>query len=360
MVTSQYRSRGSRDTDTDTDTRSSIDTALRDADALMEVGRWREAIDVLNAANRQGRDRELERALLRIRHDAFEQIDRGSSAQWPPIASAQGLSGCPPEVSPEDLDLTVFTNGIVGSGSLLVRGLIPPATVGRLVEGIDRAFAAYDSAERGSLTDDDAPWFDEFQPAPHQRKWSPDVRKFVRSGGGVFAADSPRVFFDLLEAVEQAGIPSLVRAYFGEEPALSVKKTTLRRVTTDRSDASWHQDGAFMGTNIRTVNLWLALTKCGDDAPGLDILPRRLGYIVETGTPGAMFEWAASSAKVVEAGEGIEVCRPSFEAGDALLFDHFFMHRTAVDSTMTKDRHGVEMWFFAPSLYPLKEIPLMV
>ena len=38
-----------------------------------------------------------------------------------------------------------------------------------------------------------------------------------------------------------------------------------------------------MGTDIRSVNLWMALSHCGDEAPGLDIVPRRLDHIVETG-----------------------------------------------------------------------------
>jgi hypothetical protein len=115
-----------------------------------------------------------------------------------------------------------------------------------------------------------------------------------------------------------------------------------------------------MGTDIRTVNLWLALSHCGDDAPGLDILPRRLDHIVQTGTPGAIFDWSASPAMVAQAAEGTPLRRPIFEPGDALLFDHLFMHRTAADPEMTRDRHGVEMWFFAPSLYPPSQIPLVV
>jgi hypothetical protein len=160
--------------------------------------------------------------------------------------------------------------------------------------------------------------------------------------------------------VGRAGVPDLVAAHLGEWPALSVKKATLRRVTKEKSNAAWHQDGAFMGTDIRTVNLWLALSHCGDDAPGLDILPRRLDHIVETGTPGAVFDWSASPDMVERAAEGTRVCRPIFEPGDALLFDHMFMHRTAAGPEMTKDRHGVEMWFFAPSLYPPSQIPLVV
>jgi hypothetical protein len=343
----------------DTEGRANITAALDAADTLLEGGRWRDAIDVLNNANRVQRDREVERRLLYLRHVAFEQLDRSNPPQWPPDVSAHVPSGSPPEISADDLDPAIVTNSILQAGSLLVRGLIPPATVKQLVEGIDRALAAYDAIAAGSPADDEARWFEEFQPSGTQ-EWAPRFPTFLRGGGGVYAADSPAVFFDLLEAVETAGIPALVKAHLGEQPALSVKKTTLRRVTAESNNASWHQDGAFMGTNIRTVNLWLALTRCGDDAPGLDILPRRLDYIVETGTSGAIFDWAASSERVEDAGEGVEICRPIFQAGDALLFDHMFMHRTAADATMTRDRHSVEMWHFAPSLYPAGEIPLLV
>ena len=252
-----------------------------------------------NGLNRVLPNREVERRLLQLRYDAFERLERSSSPPpWPRGVSALVPPGCPPEISSTDLNSGIFTNAILEAGSLLVRGLIPPATVNKLVAGIERSFAASDAAENGSLSVDDAPWFEEFQPASSQKKWSPRFPKFLRSGGGVYAADSPPVFFDLIEAVEEAGITALVTAHLGERPALSVKKTVLRRVTHESSNASWHQDGAFMGTNIRTVNLWLALTRCGDDAPGLDILPRRLNYIVETGTTGAIFDWAASPAKV--------------------------------------------------------------
>ena len=229
-----------------------------------------------------------------------------------------------------------------------------------LVDGIDRSFAAFDATQQGPGEADETQWFEEFEPTEHHRHLAPGVRTFVRSGGGVFAADSPPVLFDLLEAVEASGITAIVTTYLGERPALSLKKTTLRRVTKKSSDASWHQDGAFMGTDIRSVNLWLPLTRCGVDAPGLDILPCRLDGLVETGTEGAVFDWAASAKMVEQAGGGVKICRPVFEAGDALLFDHLFMHRTAAEASMTRDRHAIEMWFFAPSLYPSREIPLVV
>ncbi len=63
---------------------------------------------------------------------------------------------------------------------------------------------------------------------------------------------------------------------------------------------SWHQDGAFLG-GVRALNVWLSLSHCGDDAPGLDIVPKRIDRVVPTGTEGAAFDWSVSQAVVDEA-----------------------------------------------------------
>ena len=90
----------------------------------------------------------------------------------------------------------------------------------------------------------------------------------------MLAADSPRLSFEMLELFGAAGLPSLVAGYLGEAPLLSVHKTTLRKAEPTVGGA-WHQDGAFMG-DVAALNLWLSLSRCGDEAPGLDIVPRRL------------------------------------------------------------------------------------
>jgi hypothetical protein len=54
------------------------------------------------------------------------------------------------------------------------------------------------------------------------------------------------------------------------------------------------------------------------------------------------------------------VNRPIFEQGDALLFDELFLHRTACEPEMTRERYAIETWLFAPSVYPDKQIPLVV
>jgi hypothetical protein len=91
----------------------------------------------------------------------------------------------------------------------------------------------------------------------------------------------------------------------------------------------WHQDGSFLGRDIRAVNVWTALTACGADAPSL--------------------EFSVKGAAV----------RPELDAGDAVLFDHLTQHRTHMSAQMTSERYGIECWFFAPSTFPMRQVPLV-
>ena len=104
-----------------------------------------------------------------------------------------------------------------------------------------------------------------------------------------------------------------------------------------------------MGVDIRSINIWLSLSHCGDDAPGLDVVGRRLSGLVQTGD-GAFAAWATSPDAAEQAAAGA-VVRPIFEAGDALIFDHLNLHRTAIDPAMDNDRYAIETWLFAPSTY---------
>ncbi len=109
------------------------------------------------------------------------------------------------------------------------------------------------------------------------------------------------------------------------------------------------------------MNIWLALTDCGVDAPGMDLVMRRFEEIVETGTEGARFDWSVSPAKVEELlGPDEKVLRPAFQAGDVLLFDEMFLHQTADSTGMKNDRYAIETWCFAPGAYPAKQVPLVL
>jgi hypothetical protein len=162
----------------------------------------------------------------------------------------------------------------------------------------------------------------------------------------------------MFDMFEQAGLPALVRDYLGEPPMVSGQKTTLRKATPDVPGA-WHQDGKFMGP-VRALNMWLSLSRCGDEAPGLDIVPRRLDDFVTTETDEAAFTHMISQRQAEQAAGETGVLRPIFEPGDALFFDEMFLHKTGSDPSMPNPRYAIESWFFGGSAFPTEYAPVAV
>jgi hypothetical protein len=328
---------------------------VRDADALLAQGRRIEAVAALQTACRVRPEWGRERDLVRLRCAAFADLDRSLRPPWPPaVPDARAEASGPPVVTAAELTPALLQRGVLRHGSVWARGLVPPNRVDRLVEAIDRAFDAHDACARGG---GHSPWFDPLEEIPEGEA----MRGWIRDGGGVLAADSPRGLHAFLDAIEAVGIRALVAAYLGEPPALSAEKCTLRRIEPGPSRASWHQDGAFLGAGIRTLNAWIALSDCGRDAPGLDLIPLRLDHLLATGEEGAIFDWAVSPATIARELPGVPIWRPEFRAGDVLFFDHLCLHRTASDEGMSASRHAIESWFFAPSVYPIgSQTPILV
>ena len=114
---------------------------------------------------------------------------------------------------------------------------------------------------------------------------------------------------------------------------------------------SWHQDGA-LGFNfgatpadgsaenglIPMVTLWIALTSCGQDAPGLETLPVRPPRLLK------LSELQREVSRRTTGGAG--VWAPVLEAGDALLLEASTLHRTYVMPHMRQDRTSIEVRFF--------------
>src|SRR2546421_90325 len=139
----------------------------------------------------------------------------------------------------------------------------------------------------------------------YYEEFEPDVRfetvgrPWIKQGGGVLAADSPLLSFEMMEMFGAAALPSLVASYLGEPAMISVHKTTLRKAEPSVPGA-WHQDGAFMG-EVNALNLWISLSRCGDEAPGLDLVPRRLDDFVRAQTDEALLDYQVSQQKAEEA-----------------------------------------------------------
>lgn len=317
-----------------------------------------EEIDVITRANRERRDAELDRRLLRLRHLAgIQLLDRAPAAPAFADPSFDSLANgsSPPEVGPRELTPELLRAAILRHGCLLVRGLVETDEALGLAADIDRAFRAREALSReGSAPEG---YYEPFSLEP-QFGDLPD-RPWIEEAGGVLAVDSPKPAFDMLEAFDRAGLLEAVHGYLGERAVLSAQKCTLRKVEPELP-GHWHQDGKFLG-QVRALNVWLSLSRCGDEAPGLDIVPRRVDRLLASGAEaGTMFPIHIPDELVVEAAEDAGILRPIFEPGDALLFDELFVHETGSDPDMPKPRYAIESWFFGPSAFPGDYAPLAV
>jgi hypothetical protein len=339
------------------------DRLLADARAAEADGRLLDAVAGFTAAVRIKRSAKIERRLVRMRHDAFELLPTEPGlASWPPQVPDRfpDVDGVP-EVHASELDGELLASAITHHGVILVRGVIPPKQAKAFSRTVDRALGAYDERLSGVPVEETTPWCALFRPnAKHAEYDIPGERHWLRDQGSMYTADSPRALFDLLDFFSSAGLPDTLAGYLGERPALSVKKCSLRRVPPD-TGTSWHQDGAFLGTSIRTCNVWVTLTACGGDAttPALDVVPRRMPAVLPTGTPDATFSWSVGDDVAAEAIGDAPIVRPVCEPGDAMLFDELLLHRTGIGPGLDTPRHTIETWFFAPSHYPVDQIPIM-
>jgi hypothetical protein len=337
------------------------DELLDRASGLMREHKFGAAIELLHAACQKQPNALHEQHLAQYRHDAYNLCPpRGLPCLdgWPATPDVMfGERNAIPEISAERLNASTLAAGIVHHGALLVRGLMSEERAVQMAHGVRRALDACQAWHKGELQPLDSNWYTRIQLTDDSDL--AEARVWVEEGGGgVWAADSPRMLFELTEFFKSCGVTKAIEGYFGERPMLSVGKSTLRCVPSTIKVSDWHQDGAFMGSDIRSVNVSLSLSHCGLDASGLEYVPKRLSQVLPTGSHGAHFNWSVGPG-MVEA-QGQATVSPVFAPGDALLFDHFFLHRTGIPAGIAHDRYAIESWFFAPSAYPKQQVPLWI
>ena len=180
----------------------------------------------------------------------------------------------------------------------------------------ERSIDARDRAAAGTPQPDDEQWYRRLE-IPH---WDTGrERKWVKRNGGMLLVDAPRVYWSVVDELTEAGVIAAITGYLGENLAVSSHKCVLRKMQD--FTPTWHQDGSFMGGQVRAVNVWLALSDCGPgtQAPGLDILPKRVDEILDTQTHGATYSIAIGQGLVDEVGGDTPWISPRFEPGDALV-----------------------------------------
>ncbi len=266
-----------------------------------------------------------------------------------------------PSIHVSELNPELLRNAIEGSGYLIVREFLNRKQSGIIRESIDNALnSRFEAYEIGCLEDADGPWYypSPYFPEKHEAFSNLGKSKKYQRSGSFRVIDSPRGTSRVLSVYKQLNLPGLLESYFGEPAVIAVRKWVFRLVNPIKDGPTgvgggWHQDGQFMGEGIQALNLWVALSECGQgtDAPGISLLPKRLNEILEYGTGGAKLNWVVGREVVEAQAKEAPIVSPHFQAGDALFFDHYSLHRSGKYAGQTKQRYALESWFYAGSAH---------
>ena len=347
-------------------TRFQRSRTLAKAHKLAANGDASGAIETLRKANRKSAHGQYERAvvdlLLQSNTTAAGSAEAlPQSAQAGAVATLDARDGIIPEIQARELNAETLRTAIDTSGYLIVRGLLDTQDTADLRHCIDQALGARVDAEQNPEPPNNDPWY---YPSPHfpgthvafskLKKQKPYART-----GSIMVIDSPRGSFRVLDLYRKLGLKKLLDTYFREPAVLATRKWVFRLIEPRDLGrgigGGWHQDGRFMGEGIRALNMWVALTECGEgtDAPGITLLPKRISEILETGTRGANIDWVVAGALVEELAADAPVVSPYFNDGDALFFDHFSLHRSGHEPGLSRNRYALESWFYALAGNPL-------
>jgi hypothetical protein len=267
---------------------------------------------------------------------------------------------CVPEIAAAEFTLQHLRTAVAEHGGLIVRNMFSQSSVDTLIQAADRVIdACADTKATVPASVYHNPPDNLGTIMPNKARELANTRSFHRDSGSAMCVEAPSVAEALLQLYEAHGLKQLMTDYLGEPPCLSAKKWVLRRSKLPVAEAGWHQDGAFMGTNLNSLNMWIPLNTCGGTtgAPGMDVVPQRLYDIASA--EGAQFNWSVSDSLVThQFSDNQAVMMPEFNAGDAFFFDHLYLHRTQYRTDFTKLRYAVETWFFGASSFPKNQIPL--
>jgi hypothetical protein len=171
-------------------------------------------------------------------------------------------------------------------------------------------------------------------------------------------AHTPILAEKLLNLFEKKGLRAILKNYFGNDPCVSVYKWVLRRSGPPDAPIDFHQDGAFMGDQISSLNCWIPLSNCGTgyDVHGLDVVPVRFMNAFKKGS--GMLDWTISDKAVTETYSQEAVVTPTFREGDLFFFDHLLVHRSQCLPGFARPRSAIETWFFDSVNFPKNQIPI--
>lgn len=149
----------------------------------------------------------------------------------------------------------------------------------------------------------------------------------------------------IASVLENPTIQAIALAYLGKPPT-PLAETFVRSVLPARADAHlpFHQDETICGH--RLLNVWIACSRCGEDAPGLELVRFNEELLTPIGAaddPIPVERARVDGAAVLARFGAGALWRPVFDPGDAAVFYGTTIHRTYSTATMRSPRLSAEI-----------------
>ncbi len=206
-------------------------------------------------------------------------------------------------------------------------------------------------------------WLAAIDEHPAWRLEDAEFRGFNRHSSSLQGSEVPAIDLGAVAAELAAGVAGrLSRHRLGQALACDLDQCWIRRQWApgryphSHAPHSWHQDGAlgfdFLGGGeaegglLSMTTCWIALTACGDRAPGLELLDTEIERLLPV-------DDLADPAIRSRYPDG-DFARPVLDPGDALVFGGGVLHHTYVRPGMTNDRTSLELRFFPAAHLPLR------
>ncbi|HLN36292.1 MAG TPA: phytanoyl-CoA dioxygenase family protein [Xanthobacteraceae bacterium] len=211
-----------------------------------------------------------------------------------------------------------FSKAWQQNGTAKVAAFLSPQELGELRSAVD---ASYDLLRQH--VDDDPPTLTEYL-AHHFKRWDGIWVKELRPYLDGVRPELREQFDSVIAAAERR-----FRELFDQGWRLEPNFTFVRRHRSTKHYLPWHIDADAAGIINSTdycINTWLPLDPVGDVLPSLELIPGSNKTM--QAVPSREGKEKARPDDWVKANVGGESWIPHAQPGDAILFDHWTLHRT--------------------------------
>ena len=207
-----------------------------------------------------------------------------------------------------------------------------------------------------------ARWLDAIEPVYAAARPGPPPAGFDRYSSSLRLGSLPSIDVDaVLAEVFRGRIAEACRRGLGTSIGCAVDHCWVRRqypllhYPPGHAAHRWHQDGALAFDFLRgdpaaallpMATCWIALTPCGDDAPGLEFCGDDGGTLLPIS--------ALADDAIARLPDRSARSRPVLAAGDAVIFGPGLVHRTHVHAGMTRERTSIELRFLTAERLPAR------